>query len=269
MLGVEQIGSEYLSQKNWESPYLDGMPKWQELIDQQSVYSPRQLVLILQDARRFLSTEPGEHLRDRQKYSQEWLGWWIEYFERNTTWRMNEVVSNNAVSSIDNVRQKLLFADLRNDSGLLTGAGMEGTPGHLSAIDHMAKNVRGVVIGLEQDSYMLGKPRKYPLLNLAVRLSMWAQHPKVNVVTVLPEKSGGVETSLHYLEINQKMGTRYSFGSADDPYLSEKIRRGDKADFLVIPNLDSPRTSDRVRRLLDSQFSNMEELFELSKNLSF
>ncbi len=263
MASVEQGSAEYLTQHNWESPYLSGMPGWEELIKRREVYSPKQLTLILEDARRFLCTEPGEHLRERQAYSQDWLGWWIEYFRERTTWRMKELLPSEKVATVAQVRGKLLLANVYTDSGLITGAGLEGTPGHRSAVGHMAKHVRGVVIGFEQDGYMQGKARKSPFLSLAIRMSMWAQIPEVSVVTVLPEIQDGIDISSHYLSLHHQIGARYSFGSADDPHLSEKIARGDKADFLLIPNLDSPRTSDRVRRLLDSPFADTDSLPEL------
>ena len=51
-------------------------------------------------------------------------------------------------------------------------------------------------------------------------------------------------------------GAKYHFATHGEPHLEEKIKRGKKASFCIIPRLNSPSTTDGVERAIPGLINN-------------
>lgn len=233
---------------DFESAHLPDIT-WNELIAQHKVFAPWVIRQVLQEAKEFLMTEEGPHLDRRKRLSSEWLDPWIDKILPRQTVRGNKIVSSNKIMPIKEIRRYLIESDNYPNSGVLNVAGAEGHQGHLFAARYMADKGFFPIWIFEQNNYFDNKKREAPFLPLELRLSMWACYFKQGIMTVAPYRKEGVSFQDHYQEVFNLTGARYSLATIKDPNLGQKTSRGDYHPDLIIPYIDTARTTDRVRRL--------------------
>jgi len=187
-----------------------------------------------------LKTFPGPHLYYRSGHADDWIGWWVDFLEKDS-------VSGQLIT-FDKIKDSLIKG---NEYGVLFAGGMEGHRGHRFAVDHMLKYVCPILL-LERDSYIESKPRGGPYLDLRARISMWANYDPRIIVSVLPEMPGGVNPNVHYKNLFDRTGADYCFASESDPYCWEKVARGKPALFTVIPSVSIQSTTNKAEGLLNT-----------------
>lgn len=134
-------------------------------------------------------------------------------------------------------------------SGTLFMATGEGNSGHLWAWDWMHRYVDYPVGLFEPDQYFANNPdRRKPFLPLSIRLSI-ASHFGL-YATVLEPRDKNEPEDIYYQRMFNLTGAIYSFATYDDPNWVQKTRRGAWANFTLIPDLDTPHTSDAAQKLM-------------------
>jgi hypothetical protein len=245
--------------KHFESPLIPSVT-WQEMVDEKKVIAPKLLADILYDARVFLSTEPGPNLQRRREMVVTWFDYWQQMLldkpkvPKHLLLQDGFVRAEEGIMKIENVAGHVGLY-VTSWSGALFLGGGEGHRGHWWAAKYMADTMGDHCLSVwcfEQESFLEeNKVRGGSFLPLPVRLSMWAHHPEVNIVTVLPQKECGVGTSDHYDEQFRLLGVNYFFVTEDDPYLEEKKKRGQQGEIdNVIPKLAVASTTQRVERFV-------------------
>jgi hypothetical protein len=250
--------SEYL--KHFESPLLEGI-SWEEMIEEGKAIEPHRLRQYLIEANEYLIKTPGPNQGTRAQQAPSWLGYWINYLERNYgkhDLSKEKFVKSTKLKKLENIGKELQqnkgLLEL-NISGLLFMGGGEGHPGHRNAVDHMRQNVNQVVLLFEQEEFLKSKARGGSFLPLEVRLSMWNYFPSVRYIGVTPKKPENVSFSEHYQNVFNITKADYCFVTEGDPNEFEKSHRGKFADFVIIPHLSEFenqllfQTTDRVHKL--------------------
>jgi hypothetical protein len=250
----------YFTQRDCDfRQYLPPECTWQEMIRTGEVIEPETLIKILLLAKNFLITAPGPNRAARSELVPPWYDQW---------WRLilDSQPEKKKLRPFTQVKPYLTENSLVDHSGVLFVAGAEGHEGHLHAASYMKENVLCTILAFEQDSYftIVGKERGAPFLPLEVRLSMWHYSPSVDLLTVLPERMLGVPEDEHYQALFEQLGARYCFAEAIDPNCEEKIARGEKVSFLVIPHLPVAPTTDRVEHLFPES-EPLESTAEITK----
>jgi len=231
--------SEYLKQFGSE---LIKSYSWQEILESGEPIDRKTLSEFLIRANHFLTTEPGPHLTQRREYSTDWLKWWVAYIKvAGTDKRPALLLPVNRIRS---------YVDPDTPSGVLFAGGLEGHPGHLWAVKWMLFFVKPVLL-FEQDEYLAGKDRQAPFLPLEVRLSMWSHYSPDLTISVVPQRNPAVTESGHYKSLFDATGADYCFVTDGDPFAEQKMARGKPASFTLIPNLLTPRTTERVQKLFE------------------
>lgn len=250
---------EYL--KGFESPLLKGIT-WEQMVEERKVINPNLLKQILIEANQWLTTEPGPHLEDRQEGAKEWLEWWISYLEKfcdaNKLTTGEKLIPSKKLLPLEDMSQEMSFERAMGETaGVLFMGGGEGHEGHRFAVSYMKQCVGKVVLLFEQEEYIQQKERGGSFLPLKVRLSMWSYFEKTDYISVIPQREENENLSFHYQNIFTQTNANYCFATEGDPYLLEKINRGEYAPFLVIPALTNrvtrtivPRTTERVQKLM-------------------
>lgn len=213
------------------------------------VISPSALTNELIAAYKFLVTVPGEHLINRRELAPEWLGWWINYLNRFPS--SNELlVPSDKLKSIEDIGGVL--RSRKGTSGVLFVAAAEGHEGHRHAASWMKHHVKTVVWLFEQEERLGQKARGGSFLPLEVRLSMWAHHPDVDLISITPyaDCQNVDELNAHYRRVFEATGSTYCFATKGDPNLEAKIGRGQPAEFTTIPFFPVPSTTERVEALM-------------------
>jgi len=231
--------SEYLKQFGLE---LIKSFSLQEILESGEPIDRKTLSEFLTRANQFLTTEPGPHLTQRREYSTDWLKWWVEYIKVAGIDRRPALLL-----PINRIRR---YIDPDTRSGVLFAGGLEGHRGHLWAVNWMLSFVKPILL-FEQDEYLAGKDRQAPFLPLAVRISMWSRYSPDLTISVLPQRNPAVTESEHYKALFDATGADYCFVTEGDPHQEEKRARGKDANFTLIPNLFTPRTTERVQKLLE------------------
>lgn len=215
-------------------------PGWKEIIETGEPIERSELTNFLSSAYLYLATEPGPHLDQRRELSYDWLGWWVRH--------LNSLSDETKPSELLPLNEISKYRDEETETGVLFAGGMEGHKGHRNAVDWMSSFVKPVIL-FEQDEYLTQKDRNAPFLPLGVRLSMWSYYSPDLTLSVLPEKNPEVEEGSHYQQIFDMTGADYCFATERDPNQAEKRGRGKEAHFTLIPFLDTPSTTQRVKRL--------------------
>lgn len=230
--------TEYLKEFNTE---IISNYKWQDMLEENRPVKPLALKYFLGQAERFVTTEPGPNLQVRRDSAPDWLGWWNMFLE------FAETEKNKRAILAPLNRVNLAVED--NSAGVLFVGGAEGHGGHRMAVDWVSSYVKPILL-FEQDGYLKVKEREKPFLPLGVRFSMWSYYNPDLVISVIPKKEQGMSDKEHYQEVFNKTGAEYCFATEGDPNQGEKRRRGKQAYFTLVPYLDVPSTSLRVKRLL-------------------
>lgn len=213
---------------------------------------PREVLLdYLIQANRFLTLTQGPNLFTRKEIVPTWLGWWIDFLNKSDP---NDDCGK--IAPIENIHNLL---EKGKSSGVLFAAGLEGLVGHRSAVDWMITNVDNLVLILEQENYLAKKDRGAPLLELGARISMWAYYNSRIIVSVGPVKESDISEKDHYQTLFNLTKADYCFATEGDPNLKQKIARGKKADFLVIPFINTPPTSNAVKRLFEDMTADPDD----------
>jgi hypothetical protein len=235
--------------RNFESARKPDI-SWPELINQQKVFAPWVVKEVLQEAKEFLITREGKHQARRKELSPEWFDPWIYEILPTQAERGNRLISSINIMPIERVSRYLRDSGYYSFSGVLNVGGAEGHPGHLFCARHMIYKGFYPVWIFEPDEYFDIKVRGAPFLTLDLRLSMWANYFDYGIVTVAPNREQGVSIQTHYQELFNLSGARYSLATRFDPNAEQKISRGDFHPDLIIPYINTPRTTKRVRRLI-------------------
>jgi hypothetical protein len=231
--------SEYFKQFGLE---LVKGSSWQEILESGEPIDRKTLSEFLIRANEFLTTEPGPHLAQRREHSTDWLTWWIEYIKVARIDRRAALLL-----PINRIRR---YVDPDTPSGVLFAGGLEGHSGHLWAVNWMLSFTKPILL-FEQDEYLAGKDRQTPFLPLAVRISMWSHYKPDLIISVLPQRNPALPESDHYKTLFDATGADYCFVTEGDPNQEEKRARGKDANFTLIPNLFTPRTTERVQKLFE------------------
>lgn len=230
-------GKEYL--KNFRPDLLTGTID--DMLRTGKLQDKATLIEYLNQALQYLKTEPGPNLEYRRVHAGGWIEWWINFLKKTSEDDNGQVLPFNMI-------KKSLLPQV--DYGTLFGGGSEGHAGHRFAVDWMLNHVHPILL-LERDSYIEAKERGGPFLDLRARVSMWARYNSKIIVSVLPEKPKRSSASFHYKRLFDKTGARYCFASKADPYVWEKIGRGELQPFTVIPALYIQHTTDKTEKLFD------------------
>ncbi len=237
-------------------PSLLGDIRYGDMIEQGMILSPSKLSSCLQEAQRFLMTEPGPHLLDRMRTTPDWLGWWIRYLE-NVESSEDLFIPSAKLQTPSCIGQAVSQSD--SSSGLIFMAGAEGTIGHREALNYMSQWVDQPILLIEPEEYMLQKPRGGSLLPIEVRLSMWCHHPSPAYVGMVPARPSEVDINTFYQTVFDETHAQYCFVTAGDPNEDIKRARGETAQFTRIPFFPSPSTSEGVQKLLPDMREDAED----------
>ncbi len=216
-------GNKYFS--HFESEHLPKIT-WQEMIENQVVFSPGRVISAITEAERFLITESGPNLDRRRILVPEWFSYWSHLLAKvHQSADVEFFDSGNKLINFDKLPKFLYtnYSDLK--TGEIFVAGAEGHKGHLHAARYMANIVPITIWGFEQESYMSKKARNGSFLPLELRLSMWFYERSVNHLTVLPANDLGIPDNDHYNDLFKRSGANYFFVHESDPYNRGKVEK--------------------------------------------
>ncbi len=247
------------------------------------VYTPSTIVNALKYAQHFLENVPGPNLDFRREHTNNWLGWWIKELSKycglnysymktynvidpvhlsdifEQSFKRDDLIgfhfeSDHILSVIDNG-----YANEQHIVALWFVAGLEGHEGHRYAIDFVLNSCKKKgwlpVIMFEDPEFIQRKERLGEFLPIELRISMMSHYLRMGenkgIITINPERSVP-EDSLdeYYRELFKTMKGSICFTNRSDRdgVYSSKFFRGDfSSPDTLIPNLDCPSTTDRVR----------------------
>lgn len=238
--------TEYL--RGFRTGRIEGI-RTPDLMGRHQIISPSVLKAELDDAFIHLVTTPGPHREDRRLHAPSWIPWWTGYL--TTLPDAGGPLEDSAkVVPFEEIAPRL---DPAQSSGLLFAAGAEGHEGHRFAAWWMRRHVDQTVLMLEEEEYLEDKARGGSYLPLEVRLSLWAHHPHIDLVSVIPlrDKVKFPDVNQYYQDIFNRTGAQYCFATEDDPWEEAKRNRGKQAGFTRIPAIRTPSTTDRVMKFME------------------
>lgn len=240
--------------RGFRTAQIEGID-YRQMIANSQVISQHVLADELKSALQYLTTTPGEHLKDRQRTAPDWLAWWIDFLDRGDS-SHDLFTPSSKLLSIDQIEESLKRKG--GTSGLLFVAGAEGHVGHRFSGYWMKKHVDHTIWLFEQEDYLKNKTREGSFLPLEIRLSMWNYHPDIGMIGV--STTADVEDNInnHYQTLFNHTGADYCFATEDDPNHNSKIQRGKRTWFTTIPLLKTPSTTDMVRKLLPDIYDTSE-----------
>lgn len=229
------------------------MPKitWQEMVENRVVIAPEMVTKALKEAEHLLTTSPGPNLDRRKILAPQWFGYWQTLLQLYLDESSSDLVdSGNTLIAFENLADHIKVYYGNSNTGEIFVAGAEGHRGHIHAAKYMASLVPVTVWGFEQEKYMERKEREASFLPLELRLSMWFYEPSVTHITVLPLNTSGVPDNEHYDDLFKRSGAKYFFVHENDPYLLEKLKRGDQdLDHVIYQDFPLVSTTDAVEKL--------------------
>jgi glycerol-3-phosphate cytidylyltransferase-like family protein len=235
------MSSEYLTNFRPELSEKQ-MPSLDHILTTGEPVAKNELIKFLVAANSYLINTPGPNQERRQKLSNSWLKHWI-----NLLINMDDAIHGRIVT-IDNLHKIVSQNQSEGEStSVLFAGGFEGHIGHVSCLNHMLECINHPIVLLERDEYVGNKERRHPFLPLEVRLSMTAYYSNRLIVSVLPKPDESIESTNHYNEIFQVIGAEYCFAESGDPLATLKRSRGKDAEFTLIPHVDTPSTTERVK----------------------
>jgi hypothetical protein len=253
--------SRYLH--SFESEHISPI-SWVEMLDRGVVLAPHKVLLALEQAEKFLVTTPGPNLQRRKVLAPEWFGYWKRKLENQDVESEDGLVSSaDKLVKFDEIA-RFLFSKYGDErTGMSFVAGAEGHKGHVYAAKYMARVVPVTIWGFEQDEYMQRKDRKAPFLSLPLRLSMWVHEGTLTHLTVLPRNTRDLPDNDHYNELFVHSGVKYFFVHEKDPYLTEKLARGEQdLDRTISHDFTDLSTTEVVQELTHGTMS-IEEITNL------
>lgn len=175
---------------------------------------------------------------------------WLQILSPQISDGAETFIHSDKVSHHKQIAQRM---ELEN-AVLLTGK-LEGTWGHMAAIDYLALHAP-VILGIEpwgpwwRNQGTEG--RRNPLLPDGVRVSLWATHPQVAAVFLVPYQTGldGKNIDEFYRNLFEETGADFACATEGDPHLAEKLSRGklpEGHDWRIIPKFPFPSTTESVR----------------------
>src|SRR3989344_2433690 len=248
---------------NFES---EALPKitWQEMLDKKVVFAPQNVLAALKEAEQLLVTHPGPNFARRKVLAPEWFGYWKDLLKAPQLESGTGLVSSGDKLVKFEDLSSLLETKYRDENtGMLFVAGAEGHKGHVHAAKYMARVVPVTIWGFEQDEYMQRKQRKGPFLSLPLRLSMWVHEGPLTHLTVLPRNTRDLPDNDHYNGLFLGSGAKYFFVHEKDPYLTEKLARGEQdLDCRITHPYPLLSTTEAVQELTPGTMS-IEEITNL------
>jgi len=249
----------------------DALPNigWQEMLDNRIVFASKNVITALSEAEQLLITHPGPNLERRKILAPEWFGYWKKLltafpYESDT----GLISSGDKLVKFEDLSALLGIKYRDENTGMVFVAGAEGHKGHVHAAKYMAKVVPVTVWGFEQDEYMQRKARKAPFLPLPLRLSMWFYESALTHLTVLPINLSGLPDNDHYNELFLRAGVKYFFVHEKDPYLEQKLERGNQdLDRTIRHPFPELSTSEAVEKLMPEVSSEELNYYVVRQNL--
>src|SRR3989344_8855359 len=253
---------------NFES---EALPKitWQEMLDKKVVFAPQNVLAALKEAEQLLVTHPGPNFARRKVLAPEWFGYWKDLLKAPQLESGTGLVSSGDKLVKFEDLSSLLETKYRDENtGMLFVAGAEGHKGHVHAAKYMARVVPVTIWGFEQDEYMQRKARKAPFLPLPLRLSMWFYESALTHLPVLPINLSGLPDNDHYNELFLRAGVKYFFVHEKDPYLEQKLERGNQdLDRTIRHPFPDLSTSEAVEKLMPEVSSEELNYYVVRQNL--
>jgi hypothetical protein len=256
----ETAGPLFLTTDSWNSSEILPPLSLHEIIYYGYVYTPSTIRIALIEALNCLNTFPGPNLEFRRQHSEGWLGWWIEelsHYDQPDYYLMKTY----NILDFDSIHENLIEKRIDDFRGrriptIWFVAGLEGHEGSRFAIEHVLRsNKIAPYIIFENETYMKGKERKNFFLPLELRLSMYSHYFRkrdnrvilsTNWYSSMPNKQ---QSEMYEYLFNQLHGY-ICLANADDPQdvLHSKMQRSQFFPTeLLIPHLDVPSTTERVR----------------------
>ena len=249
--------------KNFEPSDLPEVT-WQQMFKEKKTYSPLSVLTALEEAKLFLTTQPGPNLERRKNLATEWFGYW-EKSLKETGVDTTDVFIDSGEKFIDFSRLSGFLRTKYKDkkTGITNLAGGEGHIGHVFAAKYMSDVVPIVIWAFEQESYMAKKTRQASFLKLPLRLGMWFFESSITQLTVLPEIQPGVSEKDHYNSLFVQSGANYFFVHEEDPNLEQKLQRGEQDLDRTIrhPFADQTTTSMVERFMPDLSISQIYAMY--------
>lgn len=154
----------------------------------------------------------------------------------------------------------------RKSPKVLLSGGLEGTKGHMSAVEQMYEHnwlvgATTSLIGLvlEPDSYIESKGRK-PLLHQRERADLWAESGMVDMVITLPEFPTGF-TDRTYQNLHRWLQPAVWMCSSRSPFMEQVITR-DGTEAIVLPRIIEEIVAPHGSFLASTQPMSVEETWE-------
>lgn len=138
---------------------------------------------------------------------------------------------------------------------LVLSGGLEGTSGHVSAME-FARETRALMKEnpiedlpifalLEPDSFIERKGRK-PLVTQAERAKLWATSDLADGVILLPDASRNIDQASHYQIIHESIAPALWLTTGENSAMIEILKRGPKNGIdvgTIVPRTISPHAS--------------------------
>ncbi len=124
--------------------------------------------------------------------------------------------------------------EFKTTSKIVISGGFEGTYGHLMAIKDVhevraitAKDDSFVVLMLEQDSYIVNRKKRSPMVNIDQREKLWSTSGLVDAVILLPDQDITVNLASYFSRVHELIQPAVWCANIENKYWREIISRGE------------------------------------------